>query len=126
MIKPKLLATNITIDDRGPFNLYKLNDFDFSENIELKEDMGVYIFTTRSKKIDGKIGHIIHYVGKTIDYGSRFNNHHKAQDLKKVHPNCLAIHECEEDEMDALEIELIERWKPELNEKFANEEIDDK
>ena len=38
------------IDDVGPFDLYELDNFDFTENIELKEDMGLYVFTTRSKK----------------------------------------------------------------------------
>ena len=121
MIKPKILAVNVMIDDVGPFDLYELDNFDFTENIELKEDMGLYVFTTRSKNINGKFGHTIHYVGQTIDYSSRFNNHHKAKDLKKLHPNCLAIYACEVDEMDALEIELIKRWKPELNNQYNNE-----
>ena len=115
METPKILVESIEIGNYGPFKLYELDNFDFEDNLDLKEKMGIYVFTTRSKDKDGKYSHDVHYVGKTTDYSKRFYHHHKAEELKKVRPNCLAIYSGKEDEMDALEIELIERWKPELN-----------
>ena len=115
MEKPKILVESMMIDNYGPFKLYELNNFDFEENLDLQEDGGIYVFTTRSKNKEGKYNHHIHYVGKTIDFSNRFYHHHKAEELKKVKPNCLAIYACKEDKMHALEVELIEKWKPELN-----------
>jgi len=115
MEKPKILVESTKIDNYGPFKLYELNNFDFEENLDLQEDGGIYVFTTRSKNKDGKYNHNIHYVGKTIDFSNRFYHHHKAEELMKLKPNCLAIWACEDDKMDSIEKELIEKWKPELN-----------
>ena len=115
METPKILVESIEIGNYGPFKLYELDSFDFEDNLDLKGKMGIYVFTTRSKDKDGKYSHDVHYVGKTTDYSKRFYHHHKAEELKKVRPNCLAIYSCKEDEMDELEVELIEKWKPELN-----------
>lgn len=115
METPKILVESIEIGNYGPFKLYELDSFDFEDNLDLKEKMGIYVFTTRSKDKDGKYSHKIHYVGKTTDYAKRFYHHHKADELKEVNPNCLAIYSCKENEMDALEVALIEKWKPELN-----------
>ena len=121
METPKILVESTKIDNYGPFKLYELDNFDFEDNLDLQEGKGIYVFTTRSKDKDGKYSHKIHYVGKTTDYSKRFYHHHKAEELKKVKPNCLAIHACKEDKMDALEVELIEKWKPELNDTYKPE-----
>lgn len=115
MEKPKLIVRGVKIGDYGPFNLYKLDNFDFENNLDLEEDMGIYVFTNRYEDIDAKNHHNIYYVGQTIDYSTRFYHHHKAEELMKLKPNCLAIWACEDDKMDSIEKELIEKWKPELN-----------
>ena len=109
------------IDNYGPFKLYELNNFDFEDNLDLQEGKGIYVFTTRSKDKDGKYSHKIHYVGKTTDYAKRFYHHHKAEELKKVKPNCLAIYACDETEQDRLEIDLIQAWKPQCNDTYNPE-----
>ena len=121
MEKPKILVESTKIDNYGPFKLYELNNFDFEENLDLQEDGGIYVFTTRSKNKDGKYNHNIHYVGKTIDFSNRFYHHHKAEELKKVRPNCLAIYACDETEQDRLEIDLIQAWNPQCNDTYNPE-----
>ena len=121
MEKPKLIVRGVKIGDYGPFNLYKLDNFDFEENLDLQEDGGIYVFTTRSKNKDGKYNHNIHYVGKTIDFSNRFYHHHKAEEIKEVNPNCLAIYACDETEQDRLEIDLIQAWNPQCNDQHNNE-----
>ena len=97
------------------FKTNMIDYFDFENNLDLEEDMGIYVFTNRYEDIDAKNHHNIYYVGQTIDYRTRFYHHHKAEELMKLKPNCLAIWACEDDNMDSIEKELIEKWKPELN-----------
>ena len=63
----------------------------------------------------GTLKHYIYYIGKTTDYDSRFYRHHKENQLKHANPNCIAIHACNKQEMDKLEVEWIEFWKPIYN-----------
>lgn len=117
-MKLDLINSNVRIGESGPFDLYALNGYDFSENIEFPIKRGVYVFTSRQINEVGTISHTIWYVGKTTDLNTRFQGHHKANELIKANPNCLAIHKCVTDnELDQLEVELINRWNPRLNEK---------
>ena len=117
MIRPKILAVNVMIDDVGPFDLYELDNFDFTDNLKLKAAKGIYLFTVRCKNGEGNHTHTILYVGKTTDYSTRFNGHHKAKELSAENPNCLAIYSCDEDIMDKVEISFIKKWSPKYNEK---------
>jgi hypothetical protein len=51
----------------------------------------VYVFTRRYQGTDSKFTHEIIYCGKTEDLSTRFNNHHKAGEIKKKNANCLCI-----------------------------------
>lgn len=117
-MKPTKIKSNVKIGEKGPFNLYELNGYDFSENLEFSIKKGVYVFTKRQKNEDGSISHDILYVGQTTDLNTRFQGHHKATELKKKKPNCLAIHECStNEELNQVEADLIDLWGPKLNEK---------
>lgn len=112
------INSNVKIGEKGPFDLYELNGYDFSENLEFSVKKGVYVFTKRQTNDDGSISHSILYVGKTTDLSTRFQGHHKANELKKENPNCLAIHECStNEELNQVEANLIDLWGPKLNEK---------
>lgn len=117
-MKLDLINSNVKIGESGPFDLYALNGYDFSENIEFPIKKGVYVFTSRQINEDRTISHTILYVGKTTDLNTRFQGHHKADELIKANPNCLAIHKCDTDkELDQMEAELINLWIPRLNDK---------
>lgn len=117
-MKLKQINSNVKIGEKGPFDLYELEGYDFSENIEFPIKKGVYVFTKRHANEDDAISHDILYVGQTTDLNSRFQGHHKAEELKKMKPNCLAIHKCDTDEeLNYVEAALIDLWNPKLNDK---------
>lgn len=114
MKRVRLIVSNVKIGGHGPFDLYELNNFDFSENLDFGERMGIYVFSER-QVLKNSINHEIYYVGKTTQFSDRFYQHHKTKQLKKVNPNCLAIMDCDKDAMDNRERELIEAWSPIYN-----------
>lgn len=120
MLELKKIASNVKIGGKGPFELYALDNFDFCENLEFKEEKGIYMFTNRKVLDNGSIDHEIYYIGQTTKYDQRFYHHHKEKQLKNANPNCLAICECKESEMDQLEKDLVLYWKPEYNEKLKD------
>lgn len=122
MLELKKIASNVKIGEKGPFELYALDDFDFCENLKFEEEQGIYMFTNRKILKNGSINHEVFYIGKTTQYDKRFYHHHKEKPLKKENPNCLAIKPCSENEMDQLEKDLIQFWKPEYNEKLKGED----
>lgn len=115
MKRLRKIYANVTIGKQGPFDIYALDNFDFCENLKFEEEQGIYMFTNLQRGTDDSIKHDIYYIGKTTDYDSRFYHHHKEKQLKKVNPNCIAIHACGKREMDKLEVEWIEFWKPVYN-----------
>lgn len=122
MVEPRLIGQNINIGNYGPFDLYELDNFDFTDNLKLKAIKGIYVFTIRRKSDDGNYIHTILYIGKTTEYSTRFKGHHKAKELKAENPNCLAIYACDEDKMNKDEIILIEKWNPKYNEQHNDKE----
>jgi predicted GIY-YIG superfamily endonuclease len=54
---------------------------------------GVYIFTRRYQGTDSKYYHDFIYCGKTDDLSTRFDNHHKADCIKKNKANCICVKE---------------------------------
>ena len=115
MKRLRRIASDVKIGNIGLFDLYALEDFDFCENLEFDKIQGLYIFGNYYQDKDGKMMFDIYYIGKTTDYDSRFYHHHKENQLKTVNPNCIAIHACNKQEMDKLEVEWIEFWKPIYN-----------
>jgi predicted GIY-YIG superfamily endonuclease len=51
----------------------------------------VYIFTTRTVDALNKGTHTFAYIGQTGDLSERFDNHHKAVQIKAQNPNCICI-----------------------------------
>ncbi len=122
MNRLRKIASNVKIGEKGPFELYALENVDFCENLELKEEKGIYMLTNRKVLKNGSIEHEIYYIGQTTKYDNRFYHHHKEKQLKKENPNCLAICACKEREMDQLEKDMIQFWKPEYNDKLKCED----
>ncbi len=118
MKRLKEIASNIKIGEKGPFKLYALDNFDFSENLDLKENEGVYMFTNRKISENGSIEHEIFYIGRTNNYDKRFYDHYKENPFKRENPNCIAILACSKDHKDRMEKELIQYWKPKYNERL--------
>ncbi len=117
-MKLNLINSNVKIGENGPFDLYNLNGYDFSDSLEFSIRKGVYVFTSRQNNEGGTISHTILYVGKTTDCNTRFQGHHKSDELMKAHSNCLAIYYCDTDEeLDLMEAKLINLWAPILNDK---------
>jgi hypothetical protein len=63
----------------------------FDLNTTFNKVGGVYIFTRRYQDADNKFSHEVIYCGITEDLSSRFDNHHKASDIKKKNANCLCV-----------------------------------
>lgn len=114
MKRLRKIYSNVTIGKQGLFDVYALDNFDFCENLEFEDEQGIYMFTNLYNDA-GTLKHDIYYIGKTTDYDSRFYHHHKENQLKQANPNCIAIHACNKQEMDKLEVEWIELWKPIYN-----------
>jgi hypothetical protein len=67
----------------------------------------IYIFTTRTVA-NGAGSHRFAYIGQTGDLSERFDDHHKAKDIRAQYPNCICIHvENDEDLRCAIESDLI-------------------
>ena len=122
MLELAKIASNVNIGDKGPFELYALDNFDFCENLDLQKEKGIYMFTNRKTLENGSINHEVFYIGQTTKYDKRFYHHHKEKPLKQENPNCLAIYPCSEQKMDDIEKDLIQHWKPEYNEKLKGED----
>lgn len=115
-MKLNLINSNVKIGEKGSFDLYALNSYDFSENLEFPFKKGVYVFTNRQVLDNGTVSHTILYVGQTTDLSTRFQNHHKAEELKNGNPNCLAVHKCDTvAELSQWETDLICFWNPKYN-----------
>lgn len=65
------------------FSIYKMDT-------EFDAIGGIYIFTNRHIE-NGKYVHAPIYCGKTGDLSERFDNHHKADCIKKNKANCLCF-----------------------------------
>ena len=109
------IESNVNIGNQGPFDLYALDNFDFCENLTFDDPKGIYAFGNYYKDEDEKYKFDFYYIGKTTDYDTRFYHHHKEKPLKKENPNCIAIHACDNKDMDEKEVEWIKLWKPEYN-----------
>lgn len=119
MKKLKKLRSNVTFRKaKQKFNVYDLDNYDFEEELQFDGDEKyiVYLFSNRWEGTDSIFHHAIYYCGKTKVVESRFAGHHKADELIEKNPNCISIHKCNtEKEMNDLEIELTELYRPELN-----------
>ncbi len=51
---------------------------------------GIYIFTCRSASAN-VYSHDIIYCGKTEDLSTRFNDHHKKDEIAKKNANCICV-----------------------------------
>lgn len=72
------------------FNIYGLDT-------EFNEVGGIYIFTRRYRNRD-KYSHNFIYCGKTENLSTRFNNHHKADCIKRNNANCICVMRVDSDE----------------------------
>lgn len=86
------------------FDLYLFDDFD-----DLKgyfNGKGLYLFTKRENAAHTRI-----YLGKTTDYSTRYNNHHKEQCIKRKGSNCIGLHRmnnASQETIDEAEIDILE------------------
>lgn len=82
--------TNATLTINGisgkkySFNIYSLDT-------KFAPIGGIYIFTKRYQGIDSIFNHDYIYCGKTRDFSTRFDNHHKENCIKKNNANCICI-----------------------------------
>lgn len=91
------------------FEVYDLDGYDFTENLDFGEDAGVYIFSkrqftsTESNKFKRQVYyHTPLYCGMTENFNQRFDGHFKAEDLINAHCNriCICYCNCKEDAKD--------------------------
>jgi len=76
----------------------------------------VYAVTKRYQNSEGGYTHTVLYFGQTSDLSERFDDHHKADCLKRNGANCICIH-LEESEATRIRIEkdLIPNYNPSCN-----------
>lgn len=112
------------------FDVYKLGNYDFSENLKFDDKIGVYMFTIKSGDFycpNPNSGHYFYhtpvYCGKTSDTDTRFYDHHKGDESKEVGANRFAFHPCNSnEEAEALEkriLSLIDFPENEVNNSNA-------
>jgi len=65
------------------FNIYTLDT-------SFRDVGGIYVFTRRTKS-NGHFYHSNVYIGKTNDFSSRFENHHKKDCITKFNANCICV-----------------------------------
>lgn len=84
---PKVTENKLTVTGKSKkvyeFMIYTLDT-------KFKAVGGIYIFTRRYKDGD-KYSHVFIYCGKTNDLSTRFDNHHKAECIKRNNANCLCV-----------------------------------
>lgn len=114
------MSNTITIEFLGKsgekyqFNVYELNT-------SFKNIGGNYGFTKRTVKQDGSGSHDIIYIGKTEDWSTRFQNHHKEDCISKHGANRICVrHVDSENERDLIEKDLIRNYKPVCNDQLAD------
>ena len=80
------------------------------------KSVGAVYAATRCTSNTGEGTHTIVYIGQTADPSERFDNHHKADCLRRHGVNCICVHE-ETNEKARLAIgaDLIAAYKPPCN-----------
>lgn len=71
------------------FNLWGFDDFDDVKGTF--QGGGLYLFTKR-EQVDGDYKHTYLYLGKTLNYLTRYDNHHKEEDLRNLESNCIGFY----------------------------------
>lgn len=107
------LGTVTFVGDLGEkygFNVYSLNSL-------FRRLGGVYFFTKRVKKSNGRYTHSRHiYVGQTGDLSERFDDHHRMPCIKRNGANCICIHrESDGRTRRRIERDLIAAYNPTCN-----------
>lgn len=72
------------------FNLYGYSNFDQLKNA-FKSLPAIYVFSQRYLNGDYYSHHLI-YLGQTSDLSSRYDNHHKENEITANYGNCIWIH----------------------------------
>ncbi len=72
------------------FNLYGYSSFDQLKNA-FKPLAAIYVFSQRYLD-DGTYRHRLIYLGQTGDLSTRYDNHHKEEDINAKYGNCIWIH----------------------------------
>lgn len=57
----------------------------------LRKLSGVYVITKRSRKAEGRYGHLALYVGHTEDFSQPFGRHRKAKEFRGRGANCICL-----------------------------------
>lgn len=96
---------NVVMDGRlFKFDLYR-------QELDWPECPGVYMFVTETATAP-----VVHYVGKCDEFCSRMPNHDRWEEAQRKGATLVAACEVQSDEdRSALEVTLIQHWKPDLN-----------
>lgn len=91
MVKELNKTTNLTTNTGTvyKFRLWLFDDFD-----DIKQTFkgsGLYLFTKRYKANTG-YRHKYLYLGETGDFYTRYDNHHKEEDIKNNDANCIGFY----------------------------------
>ena len=93
------------------FDVYNIGNYNFEENLDFNNNLGVYIFSCRdtcstlSESYRREIYyHTPLYCGMTSNFNKRFNDHFKAEDLMEANCNCISVYYCKAEE-DAVDLE---------------------
>lgn len=93
------------------FNLWGFDDFDDVKGIF--QGGGLYLFTKR-ELTDGVYLHTYLYLGKTTNYLTRFDNHHKEAEIRNLHSNCIGFYSmpnATEEEMEKAEKDILSNYE---------------
>ena len=102
-----------------PFEVYELpRGWQDQPKLFLNALPGIYIFTNL-----GSDGYVAIYIGQTSNISERFPHHHKIDEIKNHVPTHIHLHVNHKDEYARLDEErdLIENYKPVLNERSVSE-----
>lgn len=92
------------------FHLWEFDDFD-----DVKATFqggGLYLFTRR-EYVDGVYKHTYLYLGKTLNYFTRYDNHHKEQTIRRQQSNCIGFYPmsfASNDEMEEAENDILNNY----------------
>lgn len=95
---------------RYTFNLWGFDDFDDVKGTF--QGGGLYLFTKRVQ-VDGEYRHIYLYLGETVDYYTRYDNHHKEKQIRDLNSNCIgfcSMSFASEEEMKKAEKDILDNY----------------
>ncbi len=92
------------------FNLWGFDDFDDVKGTF--QGGGLYLFTRR-ELVNGAYMHTYLYLGKTTDYLTRYDNHHKENEIRNLESNCIGFYSMQnatEEDMEKTEKDILSNY----------------